>query len=227
MTLPNIPQTTEEFLRFIVEHYLTTDRASQIGELDADALLRNPLTWREPQNVAVHINHFLGKAGEAYLVRDPGLLLEILDDRICGVVIAYTGSLDGELKHFAYLVIRRSGLEWHKPLAADRRTAVEVRSAFTDRTFVQAYLAEVEQASTLIRNFHRLPGITLTHAQHETLTLLKMELWELEEFQRSDIEKASAFSSIYLRLRALLKELGMPVADLADIVKQGLSRPND
>jgi len=220
-----IPQTTEECLEQIARESLPTEKAPEVNALDAAALLNNPLTWGHPYKVALHLDRIIGKAGTAYAVSDPGVLIEVLGNNMQGLVIAYTGSIAGGLKVDAYLVIRPSGLEWHAPLTPQRSSAAIVKTAYIEESFVKAHAGELEPVETLLEDLPSFFNVTLTHAQETILAMLKYDMWDLKTIERDPGTKAQVFAGIHLRLIALLKDIGVQIEDIVDAVQNKALKP--
>lgn len=225
MTFPMIPQTTDECLEQIAREHLLTERAPEVNELKAEALLKNPQTWGRPYEVAIRLDRIIGKAGTAYVVSDPGVLIEVLGDNMQGFVIAYSGSIAGGLKAEAYLVIRPSGLEWHAPLTPERSFAALATAAQAEDAFVKAHLSEMEPVETLLEDLPSFFSVELTHSQRAILAMLKYDMWNLKTIERDPGTKAQVFAGIHLRLIALLKDIGVQIEDIVDAVQNKALKP--
>jgi hypothetical protein len=225
VTFPMIPQTTDECLEQIAREYLLTEKAPEINELEAEALLKNPQTWGRPYEVAIRLDRIIGKAGTAYVVSNPGVLIEVLGDNMQGFVIAYSGSIAGDLKAEAYLVIRPSGLEWHAPLTPERSFAALATAAQAENAFVKAHLSEMEPVETLLEDLPSFFSVELTHSQRAILGMLKYDTWDLKTIERDPGAKAQVFAGIHLRLIALLKDIGVQIEDIVDAVQNKALKP--
>jgi hypothetical protein len=225
VTFPMIPQTTDECLEQIAREYLLTEKAPEINELEAEALLKNPQTWGRPYEVAIHLDRIISSTGKAYIVSDPGVLIEVLGDNMQGFVIAYSGSIAGGLKAEAYLIIRPSGLEWHAPLTPERSSAAIATTAHAEAAFAKAHLSEMEPVETLLEDLPSFFSVKLTHSQLSILAMLKHDMWDLKTVECDPGTKAQVFAGIYLRLIALLKDIGVQIEDIVDAVQNKALKP--
>lgn len=224
MTFPEIPLTTEEFLKLLTDRYLTTALAPQIDHLNAEPLLKDPKTWRQPNNVALRINGLLGKTGRAYLVSDPGLLVEVIGD-MPGFVISYRGKNKDGYEYGGNLIIRPTGLERQPTLAEAHAAEAFELSQQLEQTDIDTYHSERESVEKLIIRLPDYLSVTLTAFQQKMLASLKYDLWELQTVERGEIEKFTVFAGLRLRLMGLLKDIGMQPEDLIDAVMRGVQPP--
>lgn len=218
--MSEVPMTQSELLHAIAQ-LLLGDSPEEVSNLDIKPLLA-PAIMNSPHNIAGNLQNqlrMISPKAAAYVVKLTGVELVVLVDDLSGHVIAYNGGAYNEAP--AYLIVRANkGLSWHAPLTpeeGDRASRIDILG---DGSALITYQRLLPTVTRILGDFAGAIDHPLSGDQQLILTMLRRDLWLLENVARKDIEKIATFADIYLRLRGLLTSLGVDLDDLVNAMQR-------